>query len=127
MTRSLADLRSQPRQSRPERAVSICLAPDLVAEVQSLLERLGDTSTPTSEDDGPARNPDGTARKMAQGEDPRDAGIRARLAELLAEMAEHEGEMRVRGTRTDGEWWAWCNSHPARTEGEPGHERDMRF
>jgi hypothetical protein len=40
-------------------------------------------------------------------------------------MAEHEGELRVRAKRTDGEWRNWANTHPARDEGEPGHDRDL--
>lgn len=38
-------------------------------------------------------------------------------------MAAEEGELRVRAIQ-DGEWRRWCDAHPARAEGEPGHERD---
>lgn len=119
MAKSLAELRATRPQSRPERSVTLCLVPALVAEVQSLTEELTDLS-------GRKEPGEGSPRRMGQGLGARATEIQARLTELLEEMAEHEGELRLRATRTDGEWRRWCNEHPAREEGEPGYDRDMR-
>lgn len=120
MSKSLADLRAQRPQSRPERSLTVCLAPHLVAEVQQLTEE-STRLKPLEADES-----DTAPRRMGQGEHPRAVEIRERLAALLDEMAEHEGELRVRASRTDGEWRNWANEHPARDEGEPGHDRDQR-
>lgn len=120
MPKTLDDLRAAPPSSRPERSLTLCLAPHLVAEVQSLTEEMANLGSPEAEP--PQRRP----RRAGEGGDPRFGVIQSRLAELLAEMAEHEGEMRVRAVRTDGQWWLWCDEHPARPEGQPGHDRDQR-
>lgn len=39
-----------------------------------------------------------------------------RLAELHGLMGEYEGELLLRGTKTDGEWAQWRIEHPARTD-----------
>lgn len=125
MTRTLAELRAEPRKARPTRSLTICLAPDLVAEVQSLVQQIEAIPALSVDEDGKPRNGDGSVRKMGQGEDTRGPEKRAQLAERLAEMAEYEGELRLEARRTDGEWRNWCNAHPAREEGEPaGHARD---
>lgn len=111
MPKSLADLRANPPTSRPERSLTLCLAPHLVAEVQTLTEELTALTT-----GGPRRN----AESLRVGE------LRTRVAELLDEMAESEGELRIRATRTDGEWRRWVNEHPAREKDAPGFERDQR-
>lgn len=114
MSRSLAELRSAGAPTRPERAKNLCLAPHLVAEVQALSEELANLASRP----GPKR--------AGEGEPPRAAEIRERLAVLLEEMAEHEGELRLRANLTDGEWRRWCNDNPPRAEGDPGRERDDR-
>lgn len=121
MGKSLADLRSAPPASRPERAITICLAPHLVAEVQILTEELETLPfNEASDDDAP-----GPPRKMGEsGTNPRAAEIRERLAELLEEMSEHEGELRVRASE-DGAWRRWVDAHPPRPEDQPGHRRDQ--
>jgi hypothetical protein len=118
MPMSLADLRLNAPKSRPERSVTLCLAPHLVAEVQIITSKMAEIPSPGAAGQRP--------RRSADGEDPRAAELRERLEQLLEEMAEHEGEMRLRANRSDGEWRIWCNEHPAREEGEPGHERDQR-
>lgn len=123
MSRSLADLRASKPQSRPERSLTLCLAPHLVAEVQILTEELSSLRPAPLDTDG---DRPGRPRRLGQGEDPRTVEIRERLDVLLTEMAEHEGEMRLRANRTDGEWRRWVNEHPARPDGEPGAERDER-
>lgn len=133
----LADLRSNPPASRPERSYDLCLVPHLVAEVESLTQELAqlagelaqlrpaDDSSEAKRSRPPSRSADGPDPRIAQIE-ARDAEIRARLGQLLAEMAEHEGQMRLRAKRSDGEWRMWCDEHPAREEGEPGYDRDVR-
>lgn len=123
MSKSLADLRANPPKSRPERSVTICLAPHLVAEVQALTDELANmpTYTPPAAADGDRTGP---PKRSGQGEDPRAPELRDRLALLLDEMAEHEGELRLRAT-SDGEWRRWANEHPGREEGQPGHKRDQ--
>jgi len=119
---SLSELRKDPRPARrAERALTICLAPDLVAEVQALTEELGTLAVSGLRSDDPDES--GPPSRMGDGEDPRADQIRARLAELLDEMAEEEGELRLRAI-DDGEWRRWVNEHPSRPEGTPGHDRD---
>lgn len=115
MSRSLADLRSKP-QSRPERALTVCLAPELVAEVQSVtreLEALLEAPKPP--------------KRTGEGEDPRVTDLKAHLSDLYDRMADDEGELRIRANLDDGEWRRWCNEHPARAKDQPGHERDLRI
>lgn len=119
---SLSELRKDPRPARrAERALTICLAPDLVAEVQALTDELGSLAVAGIR----SRDPEepGPPSRMGDGEDPRADEIRVRLAELLDEMAREEGELRVRAI-DDGDWRRWVNEHPARPEGTPGHDRD---
>lgn len=124
MPKSLAELRvdraAGSLKSRPERAITLCLKPDLVARVQSLTAEM---------DNLPAvKRP----RKMVQTEaesiatDPRAVEIREELEALLVEITEHEGEMVLRANLTDGEWRRFVDENPARAEDEPGHERDQR-
>lgn len=122
MSKTLAELRANPPKSRPERSVTLCLAPHLVAEVQALTEELASLPSQSRTDEG--GEPTGPPRKMGQGEHPRATEIRARLAVLLEEMAEHEGELRLRAT-SDGDWRRWVNEHPGREEDQPGHRRDL--
>jgi hypothetical protein len=123
MTRSLADLRSAPTK-RPERSVTVCLAPHLVAEVQSLTEELSALPMPPRSVDAGDDEPDGRPKRQGEGKDPRAAEIEARLEVLLQEMGDAEGELRVRAI-TDGDWRRWVNENPARDEGKPGHPRDQ--
>ena len=103
--------------------MTLCLTPALVAEVQALSEELSSLTIPGRSEDGERKGP---PRRMGQGTGPREAEIQERLAALLAEMAEHEGELRIRANLTDGEWRRWVNEHPARDEDEPGFDRDQR-
>lgn len=122
MPKSLADLRSVRPAGRPERSVIACLRPDLVAEVQQATDAIADAI------DEAAKKPR-RARKMSGREAPKAPKVieaEQRLEQLLAEMAEHEGVLVVRAVLTDGEWRRWADAHPARAEGEPGHDRDLR-
>lgn len=124
MSRSLADLRANPPKSRPERSVTICLKPHLVAEVQALTEELNNLPVAQILDPEGEKGPKPRQGQSKPKEHPRAAEIRERLGTLFAEMAEHEGELRIGATTTDGEWRNWANAHPGREEGEPGHKRD---
>ena len=117
MSKSIADLRAEKAAARPERSLTLCLAPNLVAEMQTLSSELEHIGTEAA-----AAGP----RRQGQGDPPRVAEIQARLAELLEQMAEYEGELGIRANLTDGDWRRWCNDHPARDEGYPGHEFDQR-
>lgn len=117
MSKPLAELRANPPKAHIERSYTVCLRPDLLAEVQALTDELANMSQSGGEDEpGPP--------KRAGGPSPREREIRARLAELVEEMAEHEGELRLR-LGDDGEWRRWVDAHPARDEGQPGHQRDL--
>lgn len=122
MPKSLSDLRSAPTVGRPERSVVACLRPDLVAEVQRATDAVADAH------EAAAQKPQ-KPRKMGEKASPKAPEVIAaeeRLEALLAELAEHEGTLVVRGVLTDGEWRRWADAHPARAEGEPGHDRDLR-
>lgn len=123
MPKTLAELRANPAP-RPERAYSLCLAPHLVAEVQSLTDELSELemSGEDAEQDGP---PPRAGDPAVEAKRDRKQEIRARLGELLEEMADYEGELRVRAVKSDGEWRQWVNANPARPEDSPEHKRDM--
>lgn len=123
MSKSLADLRANRPNRVAESSTTVCLAPDLIARMQELGEELGNlTVAPAAdeESDGPPR------RLSGPREDPRAAEIRKEMAALLEEIADNEGQFRLRAVKTDGEWRLWCNANPARQEGDPGYERDLR-
>lgn len=124
MTKSLAELRANRPKRLAESSITVCLAPDLVAEMESLGNELGNlTILPVDEDGDPQGPP---PRLVGRPEDPRAVEIRERMGELLQEIADNEGEFRMRAVKTDGEWRLWCNANPSRSEGEPGFERDLR-
>lgn len=122
MSKTIAEIRAAKRVARPERTLTICLAPDLVAEVQALVEEL-ETLDISDQLDSDGR-PEGPPSRMGDGDDPRADEIRARLREALAEMSEWEGELRLRAVE-DGQWRRWVNEHPARAEGEVGYVTDI--
>lgn len=124
--KSLADLRANPPKSRAERAHTLFLAPEKMAEMQALTAELNSILLANPPTSGDGETTDGPPRRVGQGEDPRATEIRARMAALLEEMAEVEGEMRVRANLTDGEWRRWADDHPARAKGSTGYERDAR-
>ena len=121
MSKTLAELRAAKPVARAERAMTVCLAPNIVAEVQSLTEELVAIGSAETAD---AEAPAGPPKRVGEGAPPRAREIRERLAELLEQMAEYEGELRVRAV-DDGVWRRWVNEHPARDEGTAGHKRDM--
>ena len=129
-TRSLSDLRNEPPSSRPERALTISLRPDVVGRIHALNPELGTLPEPE-----PAPEPK-RVRNMAQKTDPADevplehpraTEIRAEMADLIEVGRVNEGTLTVRANKSDGEWRNWVNAHPARAEDEPGHEYDQRL
>lgn len=112
MPKSLADLRTSPHTSLPERSYSLCLAAGLVAEVQTLLDELDTLMVTTQSDDD---KPTGPPKRLNDGPGPRIAAVNARLAEVWSEMDEHTGDLRLRAI-TDGEWRRWVDENPARPE-----------
>lgn len=139
MPKSLAEHRAAKPRARAERAHTVCLAPHLVAEVGTLTDELQSVAVKIeqverqlpSEDDskgGPPQRLNDSPENQAlrsQRDDLKDRAeqIKARMSELLDEMAEDEGELRVRAV-DDGDWRLWTDQHPAREKGEPGHKRD---
>lgn len=121
MPKSLAQLRESTTTGLPRRSQRMCLATGLLAEMQSLTSELAEVlAHPATDEDGP-RPP----KRLNPIESPRAVEIKARMAELDAELAEHTGELVIQGV-DDGEWGRWADAHPPREEGEKGHDRDLR-
>lgn len=118
---SLADLRANPPKARPERTLPLCLAPDIVAEVESLTAALDEFDA-----EAQAQKTEGPPLRVGQGASPEAVDLRLKMADALERMRANEGEMTLRATRDDGAWRNWVNAHPARSEDEPGHDRDQR-
>jgi hypothetical protein len=117
MSKSLANLRAEKAEPRrPERSLTLTLAPDLMAESQALL----------AEEESIIAKLAGSPKRAGQSIPPRLTEVRDRLAAVYAEMSEFDGELRLRANLTDGDWRRWCNEHPARSKDEPGYERDRR-
>ena len=97
MSKSLAELRANPPRGYREEAVTACLNQHLIAEVQSLgneLSSLASTALADGPDDAEQDGP--PSRLAGHKRDPRVAEIRDRMAELLREIADEEGEFRLR-------------------------------
>lgn len=122
MPKSLAELRAERPKSRPERFYKVCLAPHLLAEVGSLTDELAGLES----GGGGEERQDVPPKRMGEGEPPRATVIRERLRVLLDEMADHEGDLKLRAV-DDGEWRRWANAHPARADGDPGFKRDQQI
>lgn len=123
--KTLAELRAQKPTGRAKSLVTLCIAPDLVAETHSLTTELGNLPA-YADDDEVAGPPQKLGDQSAVVARQRAAQIRARLGELLEEMAEYEGNLWICANLTDGEWRRWVNEHPARGEDDPGYDRDLR-
>lgn len=116
---TLAELRARRPVHRSERAFTICLRPDLVAEMQSLSDQL--QSLVLTGEDGPP------SRMGGEPSDSRADEIEARLHELAQIMAEDEGELRI--ASDEGKWLQWVKEHPARqkTDDPAGYARDIEI
>jgi hypothetical protein len=93
----------------PERAYSLCLRRDLLAEVDSVTEQLRDVMVADASADPENLPP---PRLGAPGVSEQEQEVRARLAALYDEMDDSTGELRLRAIR-DGDWRQWVNAHPA--------------
>lgn len=116
---TLAELRTRRPTHRSERAFTICLRPDLVAEMQSLSDQL--QSLVLTGEGGPP------SRMGGEPTDSRADEIEARLHELAAIMAEDEGELRI--ASDEGKWVQWVKEHPARQKDDDpaGYARDIEI
>lgn len=130
MVKSIAELRATPVEERVDRVTrpfTLYLAPArLKTELDALMVEHDEAALLAAEEkaraeagDGPKQRAGGTATKVKK--------IRARLAELHAEMSEYLGTMTLRANLDDGQWRRWVNEHPARGEDDPGYERDQRI
>lgn len=119
MSKSLAELRQSPRVGLPERTYRLCVAPKLVAEVQSLASEMEDAQI---EESARREGDEGAVPPRRMGESPRARKIRDRLVALRDEMAEHTGALTLRGM-TEGAWRIWVSEHPARD----GNSRDEQI
>lgn len=116
MSKSIADLRSENRRAVPERTYEVCLRPDLIARVQELQEELETVANQRAQAN-PAENGEGSSRGRKRIGDPaaiREQELRDELGTLASEMLEYTGTLRLRATRSDGDWRRWCYDHPAR-------------
>lgn len=145
MTKSLADLRAERFTARPERPYTAVVGEGqkCVAEIQRLSIEHDSlvTEIAATEDRIAAAEERAADRPRAMGEkaDPsieadraelakmRDQvnAIRAKLGDLTDKMAEYEGVVTVRATRTDGDWAQWKIAHPARSQDQPGYRDDL--
>lgn len=122
MVKSLADLRTEQSDVRPERPYRVFVGDGqkYVAEAKRLADEHDDLEMqPESDGEGDQR-----PKMMVKPKSARLTEIRDRLAELTDLMAEYEGEVTVRASWSDGDWKQWCTKHPARTEDEPGSRDD---
>lgn len=117
MSMSLDALRASDRTGLPERTYPLCLASALVGEVQSVLTELREAEQVEA-----ARQDSDNPTPRRVGEPPVTAPIRARLATLRDEMAEHTGTLTLQAV-TEGKWRTWVDEHPARE----GNKRDAQI
>lgn len=145
MVKSLSDLRAEKFTARPERPYTAVVGEGqkYVIEIQRLttehdalsveaadldgqIEAAGDQASERPRTVGEKADPEVAAlRDQAASLRVRINEIRVRLGEVTDIMADYEGELTVRATRSDGDWERWRIAHPARDEGEPGHRDDM--
>jgi hypothetical protein len=126
MPKSVADLIAERAKRngpvRPERILRVIVGEGqkYVVEAQRLTQEERDILLDIAEE---AQRP----KKMGATPEPpeRLTEVRDRLAELNSLMGEYEGELTIRGTKTDGEWEQWRIEHPARDEDEPGYRDDL--
>lgn len=115
MSLPLSELKKSADPKLAERVKKLCLAQNLVAEVESLEAERAEIRVEAS------RSKDADAeekpRKMSVGNHPRLAEIDARLEELYDEMRDHTGELRLRA-RPSGDWMRWSGEHPAREDNQ---------
>lgn len=107
---SLEDLEKSPPKSRLERSFSVVLDATLVRKVADLAAQ---------------------SRNVAGSKKPADRQAYRRmiteLEGLQPQVEAASGTLVLRANLTQGEWTRFVDSHPARPEGQKGHERDQRW
>lgn len=134
MSLSIAQMRANRQKPRlPERTKELCLAQDVLAEVEHLASRKAELTVERSQvrrtDEGQMIRADGSPAKASEGgidpEVEREAAeIDARLEELYEVMREHTGELTLRAIDS-GEWRRWADEHPARFDGHDEQGRPI--
>lgn len=114
MSKSLAELRQSSRVGLPQRSYQLCVSSAILGEYQSLWAQLEDAEiAAVAQSEGDETK----ARPKRQAEASPAGKIRARLAELRDELAEHTGTLTLQGV-TEGDWRLWVDAHPAREASE---------
>lgn len=125
MGKPLAELRQQPDRAEKNlarRAYRLCLAQNLLAEMQSLNNELLKLTAGLERDEEGPKKPG----RVGSPEVARLQEVRARMVELDAQIDDESGELTIQAI-DDGAWDIWVSEHPARQEkGDPaGAVRDM--
>lgn len=106
---SLSEMRTNPPKSRLERSFDVVLDAELVRKVADLTR---------------------AAAELAGSPKPADrAAYAAALDELEAlapQLEDASGTLVLRANLSSGQWRNFVDQHPARPEGETGHDRDQR-
>lgn len=123
MPKSLAELRAERSTSRPERVYKAVVGEGqkYVVEIQRLTEEHDEVLEQAAAEQAPRKS------GQASMTPPRVSEIRNRLGDLRDLMAEYEGELTIRATKSDGQWEQWRIENPVRGEDEPGRSDDLRI
>jgi hypothetical protein len=116
MSKTLAELRQSPRVGLPTRTYSLCLAPQLMGEVQELFEAWQAAKVA---EQAQREGDESAAPPKRMGGKAESAKIREQIVALSAEAEEHTGILTLRGF-DEGAWRLWVDEHPARE----GNKRD---
>lgn len=111
--KTLAELRADPKPTRPTFTKRLTLDTELIANIERLQtekqDLLHEAAAHKSDDPEKSAKP----RKAGEGIGRRLAEIDQELVAFFAKMRESEGELLVRGM-TGGEWQLWKDEHPPR-------------
>lgn len=117
--KTIAELRAQSEGAPPKRAErrkTICLEPQLLAEIQRLTEERSAAfleALPSPDESGEGR-PMRLAERAA-GSSPEVVRIDAEIAEIYDRMTEASGTVLLRAS-LPGEWRRWVATHPPRKD-----------
>lgn len=109
---TLAELRTK-QPSRPEVAMPVCLDGALVDRMRKAVLELDEL-----------RQIEGMRPKRV---DHRIVELRDLIAALQTEIDAEAGVLLVRASPPNGEWRRFVDANPPRSQGEAGHERDVRL
>lgn len=148
MPKSLADLKSSPDVGLPERTVKVCVSAKLAGELEEADRALFEAQAALEAAQNQLRAAQGEAQERAEGvrpklrsgETPPTVALEKEVATLekkAGQAAKHSDGIRARMDEASvalllrgkpgGEWRLWASKHPARDEGEPGHDFDLRW